>query len=143
MSSGEGGLFSVKLGSGQIADGSGPGVYLSLVDVFRDFSPVYMEVEIAGEVLSPRLEVVSAASALNASRLGGLEAASFLDNSTTAQQKNGDLTLTGDVQVDGALTLTSGGPGAGRVLTSDGAGASVSRCCSDSSPEATFWNRLR
>ena len=57
----ENGLFNVALGSGDLSDGSGPGTFSSLGDVFRRLSDVYLEVEIAGETLSPRTRVLSAA----------------------------------------------------------------------------------
>ena len=117
------GLFSVKLGSGLVNDGSGPGAYTSLIDVFRQYVPVFMEVEVGGEVMLPRVEVVSAPSALNASRFGGRPASKFIDSSATPQQKQGDLSVSGNVQLDGVLTVTSGGPGSGKVLTSDATGA--------------------
>jgi len=41
-----GGLFNVELGGGTIADGSGPGSYLSLDGVFRDYGTVWLEVVI-------------------------------------------------------------------------------------------------
>ncbi len=56
-----GGLFNVALGSGDIFDGSGPGTFASLGDVFRRLSDVYLEVEVGGEILSPRTRVLSAA----------------------------------------------------------------------------------
>jgi hypothetical protein len=56
-----GGLFNVALGGGTKTDGSGPGTYTTLTEVFRDYSAVYVEVDVAGEVLSPRIRVVSAA----------------------------------------------------------------------------------
>jgi hypothetical protein len=61
-----GGLFNVYLGSGDVQDGLGPGIYTSLGQVFRDFSEVYLQVEVQHEVLSPRTRIVSSAYALNA-----------------------------------------------------------------------------
>jgi hypothetical protein len=56
-----GGLFNVALGSGTVSDGSGPGTFASLGDVFRRLSEVYLEVQIEGETLSPRTRVLSSA----------------------------------------------------------------------------------
>jgi len=73
-----GGLFNVHLGGGTIA----PGDYASLGEVFGERSEVWLEVEIRqppapGEVLSPRVRVISAAYALNAHRLDGQQASAF------------------------------------------------------------------
>ncbi len=86
------GLFNVVLGGGDVADGSGPGVYTSLAQVFRDYGDVSMQVEVSGEILSPRIPVRAAAYALNASNLQGKPASSFLDLSATGQTKSGWLT---------------------------------------------------
>jgi len=56
-----GGLFNVALGSGSVADGSGPGSFSSLGDVFRRLDEVYLEVQVEGEVLAPRTRIGSAA----------------------------------------------------------------------------------
>jgi hypothetical protein len=60
------GLLSVQLGQGVVSDGSGAGTYTSLTDVFRDYSEVWLAIEVNGEVLSPRVQVISAGHALNA-----------------------------------------------------------------------------
>ena len=94
-----GGLFAVGLGSGQVADGSGPGVYASLADLFRDHDTVWMEVQVAAETLAPRTRVLSAGYALNAATarssetLDGLPSNFFLDTSSTWQWKSGALVL--------------------------------------------------
>ena len=54
------GLFNVALGSGTNSDGSGPGTYTSLAEVFRDFEEVYLEIRVELEDLSPRLRIVAA-----------------------------------------------------------------------------------
>ena len=103
----EGGLFSVGLGSGAVSDGAAvypADPYLSLADVFRDFSEVWIEIEIAGEMLSPRTRVLSAAYALNASQLGGFAPGNFVDTTAVAQTKEGKLTV-GGLDVDGSVTL--------------------------------------
>ena len=99
------GLFSVQLGGGVVADGSGPGTYTSLADVFRDYSAVWLQLEVgpasgARETLNPRVRIVAAAyamsagtaqSALDAANLGGRAPSSFLDTSSTMQTKSGAL----------------------------------------------------
>ena len=97
-----GGLFNVALGSGALVDGSGAGTYGSLGEVFRDFDVVYVEPEVSGEVLSPRIRVEGSAYTQNALQLEGKRAAEFLDLSASPQMKDGDLT------VGGNLTLTAG-----------------------------------
>ena len=89
------GVFNVRLGSGRIADGAGPGTYASLADVFRDYSIVFLEVSVGGETLSPRTRILSAAYALNAENLDGMDSSSFLDTSATPQTKLGGLLVNG------------------------------------------------
>jgi hypothetical protein len=88
-----GGLFSVALGSGAVQDGSGSGIYTSLAAVFRDYSQVWLRVEVGGEVLDPRVRVVAAAYALNADHLDGVSASGFIQTSGAPQTKFGQLTL--------------------------------------------------
>ena len=88
-----GGLFQVDLGGGTVTDGSGPGSYTSLSQVFRDFAAVYLEVVIGGETLGGRTRVVGAPYALNASNLDGRAPSEFLDTSSTAQTKTGGVTF--------------------------------------------------
>jgi hypothetical protein len=87
------GLFNVQLGGGSVADGSGPGTYASLTELFRDHAGVWLAVEIDGEQLDPRVQVVGAAYALNAEHLDGLDSSFFLDTSATSQTKFGRLVL--------------------------------------------------
>ncbi len=98
----DGGLFNVALGGGIVSDGTGAGTYLDLAGVFRDFGQVWMKIEVAGETLDPRVQVLSAAYALNSSNLGGKPAADFLDTSAAAQTKAGDLTVQ-DLTLTGAM----------------------------------------
>ena len=72
------GLFSVQIGSGVITDGAGPGNYTNLPEVFRDFDNVLLSIEVNGEVLSPSIPVASAAYAMNATHLDGLDRGQFL-----------------------------------------------------------------
>jgi len=86
-----GGLFSVQLGAGVVADGNGAGTYASLSDLFRDFSAVWMQIQVATETLSPRVRLVGAAYAMNATHLEGKRAAEFIDTSGSQQTKTGGL----------------------------------------------------
>jgi hypothetical protein len=117
-----GGLFDVQLGGGTITDGSGPGTYTSLADVFRDYGAVYLEIQIGAETLAPRTRVNSAAYALNATNLNGRAASGYLDTSPTAQTKTGQATFdsTGAASGYGVQAL---GPDAGLYAKdSNGAG---------------------
>src|SRR5262245_10013950 len=84
-----GGLFSVQLGGGTLADGAGPGSSGSLSDVMRDFSDVWMEVKAGSETLTPRVRVVGAPYAMNATHLEGKRAVEFIDRSGSYQGKAG------------------------------------------------------
>ncbi len=100
----DGGLFSVALGGGQIVDGSGPGTFASLADLFRDHAGVWLEVTIGAETLAPRTPIQSAPYALHAtnavsassanlatdsSQLAGQPASFYLDSSAATQTKLG------------------------------------------------------
>ena len=77
-----GGLFNVQLGAGVVADGTGPGSYLSLSAVFRDYGEVWLEVGIEGETLAPRVQVLSSPYALNSDTLDGLDSTMFANLGT-------------------------------------------------------------
>src|SRR5262245_12280635 len=139
------GLFDVALGSGTVTDGAAalPGdPYTTLAALFRDFTGVFMQIEIGAEVLSPRVQVVaapyalhskravsagtadSALSAGNATTLGGLPASNYLNTSATSQTKSGNLTV-GALTANGLLTtagrnINLGSPSA--LVQSDDAG---------------------
>jgi len=85
----EGGLFAVALGSGQVIDGSGPGTYASMADLFRDHSGVWLEVTIGAETLAPRTRVLATGYALNATTAGTAATATSAATATTANQLNG------------------------------------------------------
>jgi hypothetical protein len=93
-----GGLFSVQIGAGAVTDGSGPGTYTLLYQVFRDHQHIWLSVEIGGEILDPRVPVVSAPYALNADMLRGRSSTYFINTGGGAQSKSGLLTVdtTGD-----------------------------------------------
>jgi hypothetical protein len=106
----DGGLFGVALGGGAVSDGSARGVYLSLAELFRDFGQVFLQIEVGGEVLQPRVQVLAAAYAQNAATLGGRAAGAFVDASAAAQVKDGPLTV-GSLEARGAETrLNADGP---------------------------------
>ena len=72
------GLFNVAIGSGAVTDGTGPGSYTSLGNVFRDYADVLLRIEVNGQVLSPDVPIASAAYALNAAHFDGLIADQFV-----------------------------------------------------------------
>ncbi len=69
------GLFSVRVGSGVVSDGAAPGTYADVARVFADFSVLFLELEISGEVLAPRTPLASGGYALNARYVNGVEVA--------------------------------------------------------------------
>lgn len=116
------GLFNATLGGGAVYDGSGPGLYTSLTDVFREHSEVWMSVKVGVETLSPRVRIVAAAYALNAASLDGKSSSQFLDTTGAAQSKAGPLTvdtgvaagstaITGLGEVRGGFFQSAGGTG--------------------------------
>jgi hypothetical protein len=122
------GLFNVKLGGGSLADGSGPGLYRSLREVFRDYDEVWLEVRIkepvggGWETLTPRIQILSAGYALNANHLDGHAADYFLDTSSTSQHKAGSLTI--DASSGSGYGIEVQGPGAAAYFhDSDASGA--------------------
>jgi hypothetical protein len=84
-----GGLFNVEIGSGSVADGSDPGTFSTLADVFGQYTDLYLEVEVNGETLLPRTAVSAAGYALNARKVRGRELVSegplelYVDGSVT------------------------------------------------------------
>ena len=72
------GLFNVAIGSGAVTDGTGPGSYTSLGNVFRDYADVLLRIEVNAQVLSPDVPIASAAYALNATHFDGLIADQFV-----------------------------------------------------------------
>jgi hypothetical protein len=88
-----GGMFVVQCGGGSISDGTGPGVYTTLHQVFADHSEVWLELQVGGETLSPRFRVVAVPYAANATYLAGEPADHFLDTRYDTQAKAGKLVL--------------------------------------------------
>ena len=89
-----GGLFEVALGTGYSYDGSGPDYHPFLSDVFRDYTNVWLEVQVGTETLSPRTQIQSTPHAFNAAHLGGRPDDYFLNIGTDAQSKMGQLSVT-------------------------------------------------
>jgi hypothetical protein len=102
-----GGLFNVELGGGALSDGSGPGTYTSLDRVFRDYEAVWLEIEVGGETLAPRVRVVSAAYAFNADYLDGINSSALLRSNASDSYTSGTLTMNGatTLDVNGTLRL--------------------------------------
>ncbi len=88
-----GGAFSTQIGSGAVSDGAGAGIYSSLGAVFRDYSAVWLTIQVGAETLSPRVRVVAAAYALNADAVDGKNGADLLDSSASFQVKAGRLAV--------------------------------------------------
>ncbi|MFA5986858.1 MAG: tail fiber domain-containing protein [Parcubacteria group bacterium] len=84
----------------------------------------YLEVQIGtNSPMSPRRKITPTGFALNAHRLNGLTAENYIDTSATAQTKEGDLTLNGDLAVDGILYDSSGDAGNnGQILSTTASG---------------------
>jgi len=99
------GMFNVLLGSGTLT----PGSEADLAEVFRDHAAVYLEVEVAGDVLCPRTAIASSPYALNAGKLAGQDASAYLDTSSAFQSKAGALAVGGNLTVSGTLTGNGSG----------------------------------
>ncbi|HET8946971.1 MAG TPA: hypothetical protein VFQ07_08305 [Candidatus Polarisedimenticolia bacterium] len=106
-----GGLFNVAIGSGTVADGSGPGVYIYLDTVFRDYGAVWLEVKVGAETLSPRTPIQSAPYAINSMQLAGHYAGDYLTTTSQGQAKDGPLTILAGITgqcVGGGCTAVRG-----------------------------------
>lgn len=127
-----GGLFNVALGSGAVSDGSGPGTYTALDAVFRDYSAVWLEVQVGTETLSPRTQMESAPYALNATNLNGRPSSSFIDTSSSVQLKSGGLIVGGVESDNGGYFYASGSDPNGVGVFASGSTAGSFRsspCC--------------
>jgi hypothetical protein len=71
------GLFNVKLGGGDVV----PGTESTLGEMFRDNADVYLEVQVEGETLCPRIRIDAAAYSLNSDSLDGMDSAEFATTS--------------------------------------------------------------
>jgi hypothetical protein len=106
------GMFAVELGAGLVLDGAGPDDYTSMHKLFKNYSTVWLEIEVAGEVLSPRVRVRSAAYAFNAMHLGGIIHNQYLNDTSNAQIKTGELTIDTSGLTD-SISITGSGSEAG------------------------------
>jgi len=113
------GLFNVLLGGGVITDGSGPGTYTSLSEVFRDYPQVWMEILVeADPPMQPRIRIAASAYAHNADHLDGLDATQMLRSDASSALTAGTLTIdpgatldiNGTLALNGTLELKSNGP---------------------------------
>lgn len=104
------GLFTAEIGGGIVTDGAGPGAFTSLGPVFRNYSTVYLEVEVAGQILTPRQRMISVGFALDARTLDGAESGSFLRSDTSDSYSSGTLSfLPGTtLSLQGGVTAASG-----------------------------------
>ena len=103
------GLFSAGLGTGNVSDGSAAlpnDPYLALEQVFGDFSDVWLELEIEGETLSPRVRVMAAAYALNAQSLDGFDAGDVLVDMSSSEP-SGTIALAADLAARGIEMIDS------------------------------------
>ena len=105
------GLFDVALGSGLVSDGTGPGVYESLLDVFRHYQGVWLEIQVNGETLTPRVPIASSAYALNARTVRGHEVTTggpldlYVDASQPDDSEDGLSPFTAKSTIQAALDL--------------------------------------
>jgi predicted regulator of Ras-like GTPase activity (Roadblock/LC7/MglB family) len=112
-----GGLFNVRLGGGALT----AGVYSTLAEVFADESDVWLQIQVGTEMLNPRVRIVSAGYALNASHLEGRAAAEFLDTSSASQRKFGPLWVDASAIAEWGVR-GAGQTGGGYFWDSDGSG---------------------
>jgi hypothetical protein len=96
------GLLNAWLGGGAVTDGSGPGTYTTMDQVFRDYGTVWMEIQIgpantARDTLAPRVRIASSGYALESGLLGGNAAGSFVDTTASTELKSGALVVQGGV----------------------------------------------
>ncbi len=141
------GLFDTHLGGGTVSDGSGPGVYTSLAAVFEDFSTVYLQIDIAGELLTPRVALVSVGHALNAGSAVSAGTATQADDSDLLDGEHGsfyqnasninsgtlaDARIPGTIARDSEIMPT--------VLANDGAGSGLDADLLDGQHGSYFVN---
>ncbi len=98
------GLYTVLLGSGTITAGA----EAALSGVFRNRAAVFLEVEISGQTLSPRVRITAQGYALNAGSLEGRPASDFIDGTSASQTIGGNLTITGTLTSNGGITAPGG-----------------------------------
>lgn len=72
------GLFSENIGSTDDPTGLSEAYPVTVSGIFEDNADVFLEVEVAGEILTPRKRIAAAPYALNSQTLDGLDSAEFL-----------------------------------------------------------------
>lgn len=92
-----GGMFDVALGSGSLTPGFEP----TFDAVFRRHEDVYLQVDVKGETLCPRVRVLSTAYALNGDSLDGIDSTQFLRSDAGAQFHGGTFTIMAGHTFDG------------------------------------------
>lgn len=91
-----GGVFTTSLGAA-VNDGPSGGVYTDLADVFKNFSTLYVQVEVNGTPVSPRTKLTAAPAAVNADRAHSLADVAVVNNSTwTVDGGASELTIAGN-----------------------------------------------
>lgn len=118
------GLFSTQLGSGLVTPGAGPTTFTSLDAMFSAKDAVWLEIVVNGETLSPRVRVVSAAYALNAGSVDGIDSALFLRSDTSDSYTSGTLTtnpgtvidVNGGLWLNGELIMDHDGPDGAQAI---------------------------
>jgi hypothetical protein len=116
------GLFTVSLGSGTVTDGAGPGTYTELPAVFAAYAEVYLEIDIKGEILTPRIRLHAAAWAHDAGSLEGRSASEFVDTTSTPQSKLGPLVVDASAMTTSVGVEGTGTDAGGYFHDSDGTG---------------------
>ena len=107
------GMFNVELGSGSILDGFGPEIYTELQRVFKNYSTVWLEIEVNGEVMLPRVRVRTTAYAFNSMHLGGRRHNQYLNDSDNPQTKTGELWVDTSAQTDSVPIIGYGSKAGG------------------------------
>ncbi len=130
------GLFTAQFGGGTVSDGSGPGSYTDLGSVFRDYGTVYVAITVAGEILNPRVQVISSAYALNADHLDGLNSAAFAAASHAHSGTDITSGTVAEARIDAAIARdTEIMP---TVLAADGPGSTLNADLLDGADSTAF-----
>ena len=106
------GLFNVALGGGTLTPPAVP-----FVSIFAQHQTLWMQVEIDGEVLRPRVQILAAPFAQNANTLDGYDAVSF---AAASHAHDASAVTSGTLGVARGGTGLSGPGTSGNVLTSNG-----------------------
>ncbi len=121
-----GGLFNLQLGSGAVADGSGPGTYTSLDRVFGSYGEVWLEVRVGVETLSPRTRITSVAYSINAAQLDGKHENEFAQLAVANTFSTGTQTIqSGSSTTKGLVLRGTAGQSVDLQEWQDGTGAVV------------------